>query len=59
MRRVFERPDEAAEKGAQAAADAARLLSPEAAGRRMRARLQQLAGGPGVASDASVATATR
>ncbi|MEA2209294.1 MAG: hypothetical protein QOF54_1771, partial [Solirubrobacteraceae bacterium] len=59
MRRVFEHPDEAAEKGAQAAADAARLLSPEAAGRRMRARLQQLAGGPGVASDAGVATATR
>jgi glycosyltransferase involved in cell wall biosynthesis len=59
MRLVFERPDEARAKGEQAAADVARRLSPEAAGRRMRARLEQLAGGPAVVSDSSVATATR
>jgi glycosyltransferase involved in cell wall biosynthesis len=59
MRLVFERPDEASAKGEQAAADVARLLSPEAAGRRMRARLDQLAGGPAVVSDSSVVPPTR
>jgi glycosyltransferase involved in cell wall biosynthesis len=59
MRRVVERPDEAAAKGEQAAADVARLLSAEAAGTRMRARLEQLAGGSAAAPDSSVATATR
>ncbi|HEY2180649.1 MAG TPA: glycosyltransferase [Solirubrobacteraceae bacterium] len=43
MRHVYENPNEAAAKGERAAADVARLLSPEAVGGRMRERLEQLA----------------
>ncbi len=54
MRRVYENPEEAAGKGVRASADVARLLSPAAAGARMRERLEQLAGlsrpGVGVAA---------
>ena len=44
MRHVYAEPEEAARKGAQASEDVARLLSPEATGRRMRERLEELAG---------------
>ncbi len=59
MRHVYEHPDEAATKGEQAAADVARLLSAEAAGRRMRARLEELAGEPSVAAGSDVIAVTR
>jgi glycosyltransferase involved in cell wall biosynthesis len=44
MRHVHAEPEEAARKAAQASDDIARLLSPEATGRRMRERLEDLAG---------------
>ncbi len=44
MRHVYGEPEEATRKGAQASDDVARLLSPEATGRRMRERLEELAG---------------
>jgi glycosyltransferase involved in cell wall biosynthesis len=52
MRRVLADPDEAARKARRASEDIARLLSPAATGRRMRERLQELAGtaGAGVAA---------
>jgi hypothetical protein len=46
MRRVCSHPEEAAERGARAAQDIARMLSPEATGAAMRRRLDQLAGAP-------------
>jgi glycosyltransferase involved in cell wall biosynthesis len=45
MREVYTVREEAARRGARAAEDVARELSPEATGAAMRARLQQLAGG--------------
>jgi glycosyltransferase involved in cell wall biosynthesis len=45
MRSVVEEPEEAARRGARAARDIARELSPEATGAAMRARLQELSGG--------------
>jgi glycosyltransferase involved in cell wall biosynthesis len=42
MRRVYENREEAKVIGARAKADAERLLSPQAAGERMKARLQQV-----------------
>ena len=42
MRRVFDRRDEAAEKGRRAWAEVREVLSPEAAGRRMAARLEEI-----------------
>jgi Glycosyl transferases group 1 len=47
MRRVIEDPAEAQHRGARAAQDIARTLSPEATGAAMRERLQQLAHGSG------------
>src|SRR6185437_9219103 len=44
MRRVYTEPSEAARKGAQAREDVARLLSAATTGRRMRERLEELAG---------------
>jgi glycosyltransferase involved in cell wall biosynthesis len=46
MRHVYSEPEDVARKAAQASDDVARLLSPEATGRRMRERLEQLAGRP-------------
>jgi glycosyltransferase involved in cell wall biosynthesis len=43
MRRVVERPEEAAAIGARARADVARELSPQATGEAMRRRLEELA----------------
>ena len=43
LRRVVDRPDEARAVAARGRADARRLLSPEAAGRRMAARLEEIA----------------
>jgi glycosyltransferase involved in cell wall biosynthesis len=45
MRRVVDRPVEAHAVAARGRADAARLLAPEAAGRRMAARLEEIARG--------------
>ncbi len=45
MRRVCERPEEAARRGARARADVARQLSPQATGAAMRRRLEELAAG--------------
>jgi len=45
MRRVHDHPEEAARRGARAAEDIARTLSPQATGAAMRRRLQELAGG--------------
>ena len=45
MRRVYGDPKAAARRGARAAEDIARELSPEATGAAMRRRLQELAGG--------------
>ena len=45
MRRVHGNPEEAASIGAQARADVARTLSPEATGAAMRRRLEELASG--------------
>jgi glycosyltransferase involved in cell wall biosynthesis len=45
MRRVYSDREDAARRGARAAQDIARTLSPEATGAAMRERLQQLAGG--------------
>ena len=42
MRRVYHEREEAARKGAQAAEDVARLLSPAATGKRMRERLEEI-----------------
>jgi len=42
MRRVWERPGEAAERARRATADVARELSPQATGHRMRERLEHL-----------------
>ena len=47
MRRVVERPDEAAALGAQARQDVARELSPQATGAAMRRRLEHRDGGGG------------
>jgi hypothetical protein len=44
MRLVYREREDAAAKGTQASDDVARLLSPLATGRRMRARLEELAG---------------
>ncbi len=44
MRRVVERPEEAAAIGARAREDVLRELSPQATGRAMRGRLEELAG---------------
>jgi hypothetical protein len=44
MREVYSDREEAARRGARAAEDVARMLSPEATGAAMRARLQELAG---------------
>jgi glycosyltransferase involved in cell wall biosynthesis len=44
MRRVYIEREEAARKGAQAAEDVARLLSPAATGKRMRERLEEISG---------------
>ncbi len=44
MRRVVERPEEAAAIGARAREDIARELSPQATGAAMRARLEELSG---------------
>jgi glycosyltransferase involved in cell wall biosynthesis len=44
MRSVYEHPEEAARRGAQARQDVARQLSPAAAGAAMRRRLEELAG---------------
>ena len=44
MRRVYERPADAARIGARARDDVARTLSPEATGAAMRARLEKLSG---------------
>ncbi len=44
MRRVYVEREEAARKGAQAAEDVARLLSPAATGKRMRERLEEISG---------------
>ena len=46
MRRVVERPDEAAEKGARAREEILRRFSPEATGALARTRLEQLAAAP-------------
>ena len=46
MRRVVERPEEAAEKGARAREDVLRRFSPDATGALARARLEQLARRP-------------
>ncbi len=59
MRHVLEHPEEAAAKGERAAADVARLLSPQAAGGRMRARLEELAGVSRAGSGSPVAAAAR
>jgi glycosyltransferase involved in cell wall biosynthesis len=45
MRRVAERPEEAAAKGKQAQTDIARLLSPEVTGQRMREHLEHFGDG--------------
>ncbi|HEX4606872.1 MAG TPA: glycosyltransferase family 4 protein, partial [Urbifossiella sp.] len=42
LRRVYDHPDEARAKGARARAELLRLLSPEAAGARMKARLDAI-----------------
>jgi glycosyltransferase involved in cell wall biosynthesis len=47
MRRVHREREEASRKGERAQADIAELLSPEATGRRMRRRLEELAGATG------------
>jgi glycosyltransferase involved in cell wall biosynthesis len=44
MRRVYLEREEAARKGAHAAEDVARLLSPAATGKRMRERLEEISG---------------
>jgi Glycosyl transferases group 1 len=44
MREVQEHPEEAARRGERAAADIARVLSPEATGAAMRRRLEELSG---------------
>ena len=44
MRRVYERPADVARIGARARDDVARILSPEATGAAMRARLEKLSG---------------
>ena len=49
MREVYRDRQEAARRGARAAQDIARALSPQATGAAMRARLQQLAGDATVA----------
>jgi glycosyltransferase involved in cell wall biosynthesis len=55
MRRVVERPEEAAVIGAQAREDIARALSPEAVGAAMRRRLEELADGVEEQADPSCA----
>jgi hypothetical protein len=45
MRRVVERPEEAAARGQRARADIAQRLSPRATGEAMRARLEEVGAG--------------